>query len=304
MAILTTGSYPSDLEPIGRQWFMDTEKLLDPIYPKLFDVRSTKRKFEHLSIFGGLGLAALKDEASNIQYDSMVEGPEKVFTQATYGLGFQISDEMVAFGQAGIAMKNRSSELAKSLMEKKEELLADIFDNAFTGGATGADGSQLCVTDHAIQDGKTIRNELTTAADLSEASLEQMIIDIKDEMKDYRGKRAVIRVKEIVYPTELQFEAHRILRSNLRVATADNDANALREAGAISGQIQHDRLDDADAYFLRLDCKDGLIVYQSKNPEFSSDNSFDNMVMKFKGVERYASGWGDYRCLFGTPGAA
>lgn len=302
--VINTGNYPSDLEPIGRHWFMDAEKSLDPLYPRIFEEIKTNRKFEHDSIFGGLGLANVKAEGASISYDSMIEGPEKVYTQATYANGFIITDEMKKFGQADIVMKNQSGELRKSLMEKKEELLADVLDNAFTS-ADGADGKELCATDHPIQDGATIRNELTTAADISEASLEQMLIDIKDEMKDYRSKRVVINSKFLIVPTELVFDAERILKSVNRVATADNDVNAIKNLGMLKEEVMHHhRLADADAYFLKLDVKDGLKVYQSDEPRFMSDNDFDTFNQKFLGYERYAYGWSDYRVLFGTPGAA
>ena len=302
--IITTGSYPSDLEPIGRHWFMDAEKSLDPLYTRIFEEVGTNRKFEHDSIFGGLGLANVKAEGASVQYDSMIEGPEKVYTQATYANGFIITDEMKKFGQADIIMKNQSSELRKSLMEKKEELLADVLDNAFTS-AVGADGKELCATNHPIQDGKTIRNELDVSADISEAALEQMLIDIKDEMKDYRGKRSVMNSKFLIVPTELVFDAQRILRNVNRPATADRDINAINSLGLLGEDIMHHhRLDDADAFFVKLDCKDGLKVYQSDAPRFQADNDFDTFNMKFLGYERYAYGWSDYRCLFGSPGAA
>jgi hypothetical protein len=285
---------------------MDAEKSLDPLYPRIFDQRTTKRKFEHDSIFGGLGLAEVKPEGASVTYDSMVEGPEKVYTQATYANGFIITKEMKDFAQAGIVMQNQASELRKSLDEKKEELLADVLNNAFDSSITGADGKELCATDHPIQDGLTIRNELTTAADLAESALEQAIIDIHDEMKDYRGKkRSRIDARFLIVPTELVFEAQRILKSNQRVATADNDTNAIKDLGLLSEPIMyHKRLTDADAWFLKLDVPDGLKVYQSEAPRFQADNDFDTFNMKFVGYERYAYGWSDYRAIFGTPGAA
>lgn len=303
--IITTGSYPSDLEPIGRHWFMDAEKSLDPLYKRIFEDRNTKRKFEHDSIFGGLGLASVKSEGESVAFDSMVEGPEKVYTQATYANGFIITKEMMDFGQADIVMKNQAMELRKSLEEKKEELLADVLDNAFSTVSTGADGKELCATDHPIQDGKTISNELATGADLSESSLEQMLIEQKDEMKDYRGKRVTIGTKHLIVPTEEVFNAERILKTVDRVATADNDINAIRHLGLLREDIMHHcRLSDADQHFIKCDVKDGLKVYTSEAPTFRSDNDFDTFNMKFIGYERYAYGWSDYRVLFGNVAAA
>ena len=303
--VINTGSYPSDLEPEGRHWFGDAEKSLDPLYPRIFEEKTTKRKFEHDSIFGGLDLAQIKSEGSSVVYDSMLEGPEKVYTQATYANGFIITREMRDFGQANIVMKNQASELRKSLMEKKEELLADVLDNAFDSTKTGADGKELCATDHPIQDGKTISNELATAADLAESSLEQMHLEQKDEMKDYRGKRVSVEPRFLIVPTEEVFNAKRILDSVGRVGTPDNDVNAIKALGFLNEEVMHHkRLSDADAYFLKCDVKDGLKIYQSGPPTFESDNDFDTFNSKFIGHERYAYGWSDYRVLFGTPGAA
>lgn len=299
--IITTGSYPSDLEPIGRHWFMDAEKSLDPLYARIFSEMSTKRKFEHDSIFGGLGLASVKAEGASVNYDSMVEGPEKVYTQATYANGFIITKEMKDFGQADVVMKNQSAELRKSLSEKKEELLADVLDNAFTDTVGSIDGKSICATDHPIQDGQVIANELATGADLSEASLEQMLIELKDNMKDYRGKRVTIDPRFLIVPTEEVFNAQRILKSVDRVATADNDINAIRSLGLLKEDIMHHhRLSDADQHFIKCDVKDGLKVYQSEVPTFRADNDFDTFNMKFIGYERYAYGCSDYRVLFGN----
>ena len=299
--IINTGNYPSDLEPIGRHWFMDAEKSLDPLYSRLFESKNTSRKFEHDSIFGGLGLASVKPEGASVTYDSMVEGPEKVYTQATYANGFIITKEMKDFGQANIVMKNQASELRKSLEEKKEELLADVVDNAFDSSYTGADGKELCATDHPIQDGKTIRNELSSGTALSEAAIEQALIDIKDEMKDYRGKRVTKRARFLVVPTELIFDAQRILRTADRVGTADNDLNAIKSLGFLNEEIMHHhRLSDANNWFIKLDVPEGLKVYNSESPRFQADNDFDTFNMKFIGYERYAYGFSDYRTMFGS----
>lgn len=301
--IITTGSFSLDLEPIGMKSFMDAEKSLDPIYKRLFKEEFTKRAYEHEAIFGGLGLATMKPQGSSISYDSMAQGPEKIYHQATYANGFIITEDMADFGQTGILMKNGSSELRKSLMEAKEEILADVIDNAFTNTYVGADGKELCALDHPIQDGNTIANEVATPGDISETILEQMLIEQKENMKDYRGKRVSIPTKFLVIPRELVFEAQRILKSVNRVDSANNDVNAIRSLGFLSEDVLcHDRLDDADSFFLKCDVQNGLKVYQSKAPTFRSDNDFDTLNLKFTAHERYGYGWSDYRCLFGCPG--
>ena len=300
---INTGSYAADLEPIGLKWFMDAEKDLDPVYPMIFDKEKSDRHFEHAQIFGGLGTAKKKDEGDAIQYDSMVQGPEKVVAHSVYYNGFQITREMVDDGIAGIVMKKRADELRRSLNEKKEELAADILNNAFNISFTGADGKELCATDHPTQD-VDIANELATAADLAESSLEQAMIDLRSNMRDYRGKRSKVRARKLIIPNELMFEAKRILDTDLRVGTADNDINALKEMGLLpEGFLVSDRLTDADAWFIKTDVKDGLKLYQRDDPEFSSDNAFDNENLKFKARERYVMTFIDYRGIFGTPGA-
>lgn len=303
--VINTTSYNSDLEPLGRKFFFDKEKELDPLYSRIFEEVSTNRLYEHDQVFGGLGLAPLKPQGSSIQYDSMVQGGEKVYTQATYATGFIITKEMVDFGQSGIVMKKSSGELRKALSDKKEELLADVINNAFNNSYTGFDSKELCATDHPIQDGLTISNELATAADLSEASLEQMYLEQKNEMKDFRGKRSMIPVKHLIVSTDEVMNAERILKTVARVGTSDNDVNAIRSVGFLPEPIMHHhRLSDADAFFLKCDVSDGLKVYQSEKPVFQSENDFDTFNMKYIAYERYGYGWSDYRVLFGTPGAA
>lgn len=304
--VITANSYASDLEPIGRHWFMDAEKSLDPLYPRLFDKMSTGKKYEHYSMFGGLGLASRVEEGASLPNDTAIEGPEKIFTQMMYGIQTSITYQAVKFGQAGIAMKNKGIEMRKALDEKKEELLADVLDNAFTSSYQGADQKELCATNHPLQDGSTLANELATSADLSESALEQMFIEHKDNMKDYRGKRVSIPVRFLIVPTEEVFNAERILKSVNRVATSDNDVNALASLGLLKEEIMHHhRLSDADAFFLKCDVGSGkgLILAQSEEATFKSDNDFDTLNMKFNAFEMYDYGWADHRVLFGSPGA-
>lgn len=302
--VMTTGNFPADIEPLVRKWCLDAEKALDPIYPRIFDVESTSDKFHYDQVFGGLKRAAIKPEGGAFELDDMHQGPQKVYTQATYATGFVVTDEMRRFSKSGIVLKNYSSEMRKSLNDKKEEILADVLDNAFTD-ASGYDSKALCADDHPLQDGLTMRNELDVAADLSEGSLEQMLIDIKEQMKDHRGKRISVDSRFLIVPRELVFEAQRILKGVNRVSTADNDINAIRSLGLLKEEIMHhDRLDDADAYFIKLDVADGLKVLNSLDIKIDSDNDFDTMNMKFRAVESYAYGWTNFRCLFGTPGAA
>lgn len=309
--IINTSSYSLDLEPLVKQarvWFGDKEKLLDPIYPKLFETKTTNIAINHASQFGGLpDLARVKAEGAPVTYSSMSQGPDIETRVANYALGYQLTFEMMKFGQTGIAMKKGAEELRASLSEKKEELMADVLDNAFgTSLLTDPSGLAICDTSHVLQNGQTMANELATSADLSESSLEQCVIEQSEEMKDYSGKRRVIPMERLVVPKEESFNAERILRSQLRVGTADNDLNAIRSLGFFRNEtLVHDRLTDADMFLIKCTVPDmGMVIYQVDQPTFRQDNTFDTFDMKFVAHEMYGYNVIDVRCLFGSPGAA
>jgi hypothetical protein len=198
--------------------------------------------------------------------------------------------------------ERKATGLAFSVRQTKEILGANVYNRAFNSSYTGGDGKELLATDHPNVAGGTWSNELTTAADLSEASLEQAVIDIAGFEND-RGLTIGAKPKSLIIPWQLQFEAHRILKSALRYDTASNDANALRDMGLFKDVIVNHFLTDTDAWFIRTNVPHGMKYFERRADEFGADNDWDTENAKFKASFRASWGWTDPRGLFGSPGA-
>lgn len=191
--------------------------------------------------------------------------------------------------------KQRAQALAFSMRQTKEIVCANVLNRAFNPSYTGGDGKELCADDHPNIAGGTWSNELTTSSDLSEAALEQAFIDIGKWEND-RGLKIATMPKKLVVPVDLQFEAERILGSNLRVGTANNDLNAIRSLGKLpEGYCVNHYLTDADAWFILTNHQNGLIFFERRADDFTNDNDFDTDNAKYKGTMRFSCGWGDPR---------
>jgi hypothetical protein len=188
------------------------------------------------------------------------------------------------------------------MRQTKEIVAANIFNRAFNSSYTGGDGKELLATDHVNVSGGTFANELSTAADLSEASLEQAVIDIAG-FRDDRGLLIAAKPKSLVIPYQLQFEAHRILKAVGRTGTDLNDPNAIKDMGLFSNVVVNHYFTDSDAWFINTDVGDGLKYFERRGDQFEMDNDFDTENAKFKATARYSFGWSDPRALFGSPGA-
>lgn len=305
MALFNTGSAPKALLPGVNQWTGLAYDELGMEFKDIFrTVEASERNFEEDVSFYGMGLAVVKPEAENIAYDSMGQGFIKRYRHITYALGFMISREAVEDNQYVELAEKRSRALGFSMRQTKENVAANVLNRAFNSSFTGADGLELCSTAHLLAKGGTFQNELSTAADLSEASLEQMAIDIMD-FRDDAGLRIAVMPRKLVIPRSLCFEAERILNSSLRVGTAENDLNALKKKGVLpEGYCVNHYLSDQDAYFVLTNAQDGLKHFQRRGLEVKDDTpDFSSEVMKFKASERYAFGWTDPRGIFGSPGA-
>jgi len=204
----------------------------------------------------------------------------------------------------GIVGKKRARFLAFSMRQTKEQVAANVYNRATSNTYTGGDGVELLSTAHLNYTGGTFANELTVAADLSEASLEQACIDIA-KLENDRGLNISLAGDCLIVPVDLMFEAERILGTPYRVGTSDNDVNALRSMGKFPGGVKVNHyLTDTDAWFIRTNLReDGMKYISRKDVQFGVDNEFDTENAKFKATERYAFGWTDPRGLFGSPGA-
>lgn len=252
-----------------------------------------------MSLFG---IAPEKPEGTPIQYDTAQQGFISRYNHVTYGLGFVITEEMIEDDLYDVIGERNARALARSMRVTKETVGANVYNRAFNASYTGGDGVTLLNSAHPNVAGGTWSNILATAADLSEAALEQACIDIM-KWEDDRGLPVQIMPKTLVIPVDYTFDAERILKSSLRAGTANNDINVLNSMGKFRDVVSSVYLTDTDAWFIRTDAPDGMKYFERKADEFSMDNDFDTSNYKYKAVGRYSFGWSDPRGLFGSPGA-
>jgi len=186
----------------------------------------------------------------------------------------------------------------------KQVISASVLNNAFSSSFTGGDGKELCATDHPLGGGGTFSNEPSSAADLNETSLESALIDISNFV-DERNMIVALRGMKLIIPPALQFVADRLLESTLRPGTADNDVNAHKNMGMLpEGYVINHFLTDTDAFFIKTDAPNGFKYFERTPLSTSMEADFDTGNMRYKARERYAFGFSDPRCVFGSPGAA
>jgi hypothetical protein len=298
---MSTGSHPKALWGQVKGWFGKFYNEHASEYPELFEIENSNMNFEEDVQITGLGLAPVKDQGGSVSYSAMKQGWVKRYSHVVYGLGYIVTREAIEDNQYSKVSKSHAKALAFAMHQTKENVAANVYNRAFTSGYTGGDGSVLCVTSHTTRTGSQ-SNALATAADLSEASIEDMAIMIMDATDD-EGLNISLMPKKLIVPTELVFEAERILQSTLRPDSANNDVNALKSMGIIPKVVANHYLTDADAWFVRTNAVDGMKMYQRRALEFGKDNDFDTENAKAKATERYSVGWTDWRGCYGTPGA-
>ena len=297
-----TGSFAKALWPGINAWYGKEYAEYPVEYKDLFETHSSKRAYEEDVGVSSFGLAIEKTEGASISYDSERQAFTTRYTPVVYALGFIITREIMEDDQYDVVGQRKAQGLAFSMRQTKEVVAANVYNRAFNSTYTGGDGKELLATDHPNLAGGTWSNELTTAADLSEAALEQACIDIAGFTND-RGLLIAVRPETLVIPRQLMFEAKRILATDGRVATADNDLNALKTLGVIPKVVTNHFLTDTDAWFIRTNVKNGMKYFERRADEFGMDNDFDTENAKYKATGRYAFGWTDPRALFGSPGA-
>lgn len=304
MSTITTGQIAKLLWPgLNAIWGADYDE--HPVeYTDLVDTFDSDRAYEEDQEMTGFGLAPVKPQGSGVSYDTAQQGYTTRYTHTAYALGFIITQEAQDDNLYEKIGMERTSSLAFSMRQTKENVVANMYNRAFNSSYTGGDGKELLATDHPTLGG-TFQNELTTAADLSEASLEDMTILI-GQATNARGMKIAIKPRSLIIPIQLQFEAMRILQSTGQSGTANNDINALKAMGAFPDGVKVNHyLTDADAWFVRTNIpgRKGLKLFQRKAPSFAQDGDFDTGNIKYKAYERYSFGWTDPRALYGSPGA-
>ena len=270
---------------------------------EIFDTESSDRAFEEEVMLSGFANASVKPEGSSVNFDSATESFTARYTHETLALAFSITEEAIEDNLYDRLASRYTKALARSMANAKQVKAANVLNNAFSSSFTGGDGVELCSAVHPIVAG-TFKNELSTAADLNETSLEQSLIDIAG-MTDERGLKIAARGMKMIIPSELQFTAERLMKSQGRVATADNDINAIANMGMIpQGYVVNHYLTDTDAFFIKTDVPNGLKMFVRSPVKTSMEGDFETGNVKYKARERYSFGFSDPRGVFGSPGAA
>lgn len=298
---INSASFAKALWPGINKWYGRSYDEWPVEYTDLFDVEGSSRAYEEDVGTTGFGLATIKPEGSAISYDEESQAYVTRYRHVVYALGFIVTREIYDDDLYDIVGKRRAEALAFSMRQTKETIGANVYNRAFNSSYVGGDGKEMIATDHPNYSGGTASNELTTAADISESALEQACIDIMKFTND-RGLRISVRPDCLITSVDQIFEVRRILGSEGRVETADNDLNALKSMGKFTKVKYNHYLTDADAWFIRTNVKNGPKCFNRRGMEFGIDNDFDTENAKYKASERYSFGWTDWRAMYGSPG--
>jgi len=300
--IITTGTHPKALWPGIHQWWGRMYNEHKEEWPFLFDQDTSNMNYEEDVQVTGYGLAPVKSEGAGTIYTSELQGFVSRYVHLSYSLGYIVTEEELEDNLYEKVSKTRAASLAFSFRQTKENVAASIYNRAFTAGFNGGDGVSLCNVAHPNTSGGTFSNMLAVGADLSEASLEDLIIQIMGATDDV-GNLINIMPQRLIVPRQEWFNANRIMKSVFQPGTANNDINVIKAEGAIPGGIHMNHyLTSPHAWFIRTNCPNGLKMYTRVPISFEQDNDFDTGNAKAKSRERYSFFWTDPRGLFGSNG--
>lgn len=309
MSLINSSSFAKALWPGVNAWYGKAYNEYPVEYTKLFETYKSNRAFEEDVGVSSFGLAVVKPEGSPIQYDSERQAYITRYSHVVYALGFMITREIMDDDLYDVVGQRKAQGLAFSMRQTKEIVAANVYNRAFSSSYTGGDGASLIAagyvggsTNHPLFAGGSFINGLSTAADLSEAALEQAHIDIAGFVND-RGLLISVRPKTLIIPRQLMFEAKRITAPTGRPGTDTNDVNAMKAMGLVPEVVVNHYLTDPDVWFLRTDVPHGMKYWERNADSFDMDNDFDTENAKFKARARYSFGWTDPRGIFGSPGA-
>ena len=275
-------------------------------WDKIFEVKDSKKAFEVDQQFEGFSLAPVKDQGDSIAYDSQQEGFTPKYVNLTYGKGFIATEEAIEDNLYGV-FKDKARALAFSMRQTKEVVLANVLNNGFDSNFVmqDGDGQELLSTAHpnGPTDGGTYSNKLAIDADLTEATLEDLVIQI-GQATDPRGLRIALQAVRLIVAPSNEFNAKRILGSTLQNDTANNATNAMKDMNSIrDGFTVNNYLTDNDAWFVKTSAPKGMCYFNRRNVRFEQDMDFGTSNMRFKATERYSAGWSDARGLYGSQGS-
>ena len=272
-------------------------------HKEIFETESSERSFEEETKLSGFSAAPVKNEGSALAYDNAQEAWTARYVHETIAMGFSLTEEAIEDNLYDSLSSRYTKALARAMAYTKQVKAANILNQGFSGGPTYGDGQTLFSTAHPLVSGGTNSNRPTVAADLNETSLEAAVIQIAG-WTDERGLLIAAKPKKLIVPPSLQFVAERLLKTELRVSTADNDINALKSMGSIpEGYAVNHYLTDTNAWFLITDVPNGLKHFVRTPMQTGMDADFDTGNSRYKARERYSFGVSDPLGAYGSPGA-
>jgi len=295
---ITRSAHPSALWPGIKAWFGKNYDELPAEWSQVFEQDTSDKAYEKLVETTGFGLAPVKSEGAPINYDTDGEGYTSTLTHVVYGLGYIVTQEELDDNKYREVSERRARSLAFSMRSTAEWVHANYLNNGFS--ANGGDGVPLFSASHPTRSG--VQSNLLAAADISEAAIEDGLKVVR-KAKNTRGLFIGLNVRRlIVHPDEI-FNVTRILDSQLRQGTANNDINAIKALGKVPEVVEMTRLTDTDGWFLQTDAPEGLKSMWRRKVSLEKDQEFDTSNAKAKATMRFAVGSGDWRSIFGNAGA-
>jgi len=308
---INTGSFAKALWPGVNAWYGASYNEYPQEWDKLVDKETSRKAFEEIVGGSYFGLPEVKTEGGPVSYATARQGFTSRFNHVVYAKGFIITREMVEDDQYDVVGKMRAQNLASAMRQGKEVIVANMYNRAFNTSYLGGDGATLIASaggggsaNHPNIAGGTQTNGVAVAADVSEAAFEQAYIDIA-AFTDDAGLLIKTVPKRLIIPRQLYPEVTRILESDGRVGTENNDLNFLKTKGIIPEVAVNHFLTDPDAWFIRTDGAQsgtGLVLFERRADEFAMDEDFDTENAKYKATMRFSVGWGDWRAIYGSPG--
>ena len=298
---ISRGQLVKELEPGLNALFGLEYKRYENQHAEIYATESSDRAFEEEVMLSGFAQAQTKAEGSGVVFDNAQETFTARYTHETVALAFAITEEAIEDNLYDRLASRYTKALARSMANTKQVKAVNPLINGF-GTFTSGDGSALFATNHPTVSG-TVSNTLATASDLNETSLEQSLIDIA-AMTDERGLKIAARGVKMIVPSELQFTAERLMKSQGRTSTADNDINAIASMGMIpQGYRVNNFLTDTDAFYIITDVPNGMKYFERTPIRTAMEGDFDTGNVRYKARERYRFGVSDYRGIFGVEGS-
>ena len=300
--VIMTSNHPKALWPVVKVWWgrMYNEHAVE--YTDLVDTETSDKAYEEDVQIVGMGLVPVKAQGAPVSYESEIQGPVTRYTHVAYAMGYIVTHEELQDNLYMEVSKTRAGALAFAFRQTKERVVSNIYNRAFNSAFVGGDGVQLISTAHANTSGGTWSNRLAIDADLSEASLEDLLIQIMQATDD-KGNLINLMPRSLHVAPANWFNANRILKSVYQTGTANNDINVVKATNALPMGIKVNHYFTApQAWFVRTNAQNGMKMYTREGISFTQDNDFDTMNAKSKGYERYSVGWTDPRAIYGSDG--